>query len=312
MRKNLDGGLLHAMQAFIRVVDAGSFTAAAEQMQLTTAQVSRLVTELERRLQAKLLQRTTRQRALTDAGMAYAEHCREILSLVREAEAQVSGTALQPTGRLRVRCLANFGQHYVSPRLGEFCARHPGIRVEYSTSQYAPDLLAEGLDVSLYLAPSLADSGVVMRRFGTTFTVLCASPGYLERHGTPAEPADLARHACLQLLNPSVTPHWDLVGPQGRRHRIAPQGPLQADTPEVLRDAAQQGMGITLLPLFTVIDSLRAGRLRHILPGWRSPDIHVLALLPSRHFLDAKTRAWLDFVQERIVPAMEDDMAHFL
>ena len=172
MRKNLDGGLLHAMRAFLRVIDSGSFTAAAEQMELTTAQVSRLISDLEKRLNAKLLQRTTRQRALTDIGADYAERCREVLALVDEAEAQATGTASSPQGRLRVQSMASYDHHYVSPVMAEFCANQPQLTVEYSTSQYVPDLLARGVDVSLYLAESLGDSGLVARRLGTTFSIL--------------------------------------------------------------------------------------------------------------------------------------------
>lgn len=179
MRKNLDSGVLHAMRAFVCVVDAGSFSQAAEQVQLTTAQVSRLVSDLEKRLQAKLLQRNTRRQTLTEAGTAYLASCRQILDLVALAEAQAGGAALAASGRLRVQCMTNFGQHYVSPLLPEFFERHPAVQVEYNTSQYAPDLLARGTDVSLYLAAQLPDSALVSRRLGTTFSVLCASPAYL-------------------------------------------------------------------------------------------------------------------------------------
>ncbi|SKD04442.1 DNA-binding transcriptional regulator, LysR family [Burkholderia sp. CF099] len=311
MRKNLDNGVLHAMRAFVCVVDAGSFSQAAEQLQLTTAQVSRLVAELEKRLQAKLLHRTTRQRSLTDVGAAYLERCREILDLVNEAEAHASGTAVVPGGCLRVQCMANFGQHYVSPLLPGFFQEYPSIRVEYSTSQYAPDLLGRGTDVSLYLAEKLEDSRLVSRRLGTTFSVLCASVSYLDKSGLPQTPAELSGHACLQAINPSVSPNWVLVTKDGLTHELTPEGPFIADTPDVLRDAAEAGVGIALLPLFTVIDGIRKGRLVHVLPTWRSPDIGVFALMPSRHFRDAKTRAWLKFVDERLVPAIERDARFF-
>ena len=311
MRNNLDNGVLHAMRAFVCVVDAGSFSRAADQLELTTAQVSRLVSELEKRLQAKLLQRTTRQRALTDAGAAYLERCREVLDLVAEAEAQASGAAFSPSGRLRIQCMANFGRHYVVPQLPDFFKRYPAVRVEYSTSQYIPDLLARGTDVSLYLAAALPDSGLVSRRLGTTFSVLCASPAYLASHGTPCRPAELTRHACLQLLNPSVNPVWKLVNRTGQTHELSPDGPLVAETPDVLRALAEASAGIALLPLFSVIDAVRAGHLVRVLDDWRSPDIGVFALMPSRHFLDAKTRAWLGFIEERLVPAVEKDTRFF-
>ncbi|MGF6781569.1 LysR family transcriptional regulator [Paraburkholderia sp. GAS334] len=311
MRKNLENGLLHAMRAFVRVIDAGGFTAAAEQMELTTAQVSRLVTELEKRLQTKLLQRTTRQRALTDAGVEYIQRCRQILALVDEAEANALGTATMPRGRLRVQCMANFGQHYVAPFLADFCASYPQLTLEYSTSQYVPNLLADGVDVSLYLAEALTDSGLIARRLGTTFAVVCASPAYLEQHGEPNSPSDLQDHACLRLVNPSITPEWRLTTGNGTVQQLPLHGRLVADTPELLLDVTLRGAGITLLPLFSVIDAVRAGRLRRVLPAWRSPDIGAYALLPSRQFMGAKTSAWLEWVESRISPQLEKDAAFF-
>lgn len=311
MRKTLDTGLLHAMKSFVRVIDSGSFTAAAEQMDLTTAQVSRLVAELERRVGAKLLQRSTRQRVLTDEGAAYVERCREVIALVDEAEATVAGTTTSLQGRLRVQCMANFGHHYVSPTMADFCKLHPELTIEYSTSQYVPDLLARGVDVSLYLAQTLGDSGYIARRLGTTFLVLCASSSYLRRHGQPRTPQDLLNHRCVRLVNPSITPDWYLINPAGETQRLDVRGPLVADTPELLLDVALRGAGIALLPLFSVIDDVRAGRLTRVLPIWRSPDIGFYALLPSRHYLSAKTRAWLEWVEQRIAPQVEADAAFF-
>jgi DNA-binding transcriptional LysR family regulator len=311
MRKALDGGLLHAMRAFLRVIDSGSFTAAAEQMDLTTAQISRLVSELENRLGAKLLQRSTRLRVLTDVGADYAERCREVIALVDEAEAHASGTNMSPQGRLRVQCMVNFGQHYVAPLMADFCASFPQLSVEYSTSQYVPDLLARGVDVSLYLAESLADSGIVARRLGTTFSILCASPDYIKRHGEPQTPDDLNQHTALRLVNPSIRPEWNLTDGNGNTQQLNPRGKLIADTPDMVLDVTLRGAGITLLPLFTVIDAVRAGRLKRVLPTWRSPDIGIYALLPSRHYLNAKTRAWLEWVEQRITPQLKADADYF-
>lgn len=312
MRKSLEAGLIHAIRAFLKVVDSGSFTAAAEQMDLTTAQVSRLVSDLEKRLGAKLLQRTTRQRVLTDAGHEYAERCREILALIDEAEANAAGTALQAQGRLRVQCMASFGQHYVAPMLAGFCASHPQLVVNYSTSQYFPEVLARGVDVSLYLAETLSDSGLAARRLGTSFSVLCAAPEYLHVRGEPDSVAALRAHACLRLENPSVTPQWRLTTGAGAIETLSVHGPLVADTPELLLDVAVRGAGIGLLPLYSVIDAIESGRLKRVLPAWRSPDIGVYALFASRQFMDAKTRAWLEWAQAEIAPRLEEDAGYFL
>lgn len=311
-RKNLEGGLLHAMRAYLRVIDSGSFTAAAGQMDLTTAQVSRLISELEARLGSKLLQRTTRKFALTDIGTDYAERCREVLSLVEEAEVLAAGNNTNPQGLLRIQCMANFGQHYVAPQMAEFCAEYPQLTVEYSTSQYAPDLLSRGVDVSLYLAETLRDSGAVARRIGTTFSILCASPQYLKANGEPQIPKDLHSHACLRLVNPSITPAWRLTNGNDLSMELMVKGPLVASTPEMVLEATMCGAGITLLPLFSVINEIRSGRLHRVLPTWRSLDIGVYSLLPSRQFLSAKTRVWLDWVDKKIAPKVEADATYFL
>ncbi|HEX7911591.1 MAG TPA: LysR family transcriptional regulator [Paraburkholderia sp.] len=306
MRKNLDYGLLHAMTAFVRVVDAGSFTAASELMELTTAQVSRLVSELENRLQTKLLQRTTRRMALTSAGERYAAQCRTILDLVEEAEGEASGARIQPTGRLRVLCMASFGDRYVVPIVARYCAMYPAVTVEYSASQYVPDLLAEGVDVSVYLAQRLPDSSVVAQQLGAVHGVLCAAPAYLKRHGSPKTLQDLADHPCLRLVNPSTTPHWELTDGK-MTHSMQPVGPLVGDHPEAVLHAACSGLGIALLPVFAVLDRIRSGELVQVLPQWRSPDVGVYVLMPSRKFLEAKTRAWIDLLKAELPPALERD-----
>lgn len=312
MRKNLDGGLLHAMHAFLKVIDSGSFTAAAEQMELTTAQVSRLISELEGRLGTKLLQRSTRQHALTDIGASYAEQCRQVLAMVEEAETQAMGMATEPQGRLRILSMGSFGHHYVSPVMAEFCQNHPKLTVEYRTSQNVPDLLGKGIDVSLYLTESLTDSRFVARQIGTIFSLLCASPAYLKKYGEPESLDDLQKHACLRLVNPSITPQWHLISKNSCSYQVDITGPLIADTPELLLDMVQQDMGIALLPTFTVIEAVRTGRLCRVLADWRSPDIGVYTLLPSRHFIDAKTRAWLRWVDQHISPKIQNDTEYFL
>jgi DNA-binding transcriptional LysR family regulator len=310
MRKDLDYGLLHAMSAFVHVMDGGSFTAAAEHMGVTKAQVSRLVTLLENRLQTKLLHRTTRRIAATSAGERYAEQCKAILDLVAQAEGEAGGATRQPSGRLRVMSMAAFGSRYVTPLVSAYCTAHPRVTFEYSASQSPPDLLAEGIDVSIYLAQYLPDSALVALKLGRMFSVLCATPDYVERHGTPDTPQELAKHTCLRLVNSSFSSCWELE--RGEDHvRLEPQGPLVGNTTEVVLDSTLSGLGIAMLPAYSVVDALRGGRLAQVLPGWRSPEIGVFALLPSSRFIDAKTRAWVDLLKEKLPPAIAGDMAYF-
>ncbi|WP_213780694.1 LysR family transcriptional regulator [Caballeronia sp. dw_276] len=311
MRKDLDYGLLHAMTAFVRVVDSGTFTAAAEQMDLTTAQISRLVSGLEKRLSTKLLQRTTRRIALTSTGLTYVSQCRDILERVEVAEAFASGATVEPAGRLRIQCMSSFGRHYVAPLIAEFCAAFPKVSIEYGTSQYMPALLAEGIDVSIYLAQQLADSGMVALPLGTVFGIMCAAPAYLARRGAPKHPRDLQEHTCIRLVNSSASAQWELKSAR-RSFQVEPNGPIVSDNPDVLLHAAEQASGIILLPCFTVKESIRSGRLVRILPSWRSPEVGAYALYPSRHFLDAKTKAWLDLLKARVTPALAEDALMFL
>jgi DNA-binding transcriptional LysR family regulator len=310
MRKDLDYGLLHAMNAFVHVMDGGSFTAAAEHLGMSKAQVSRLVTLLENRLQTKLLHRSTRRISATGAGERYAEHCKAILDMVAQAEGEVGGAAHQPSGRLRVMSMTAFGNRYVTPLVSTYCAANPRVILEYSSSQSPPDLLAEGIDVSIYLAPYLPDSALVALKLGRMFSVLCAAPDYLAQRGTPQHPQDLARHTCLRLVTSSFSSCWQLD--RGDEHvTLDPEGPLIGNTAEVLLDGALRGLGIALLPAYSAVDDLRSGRLVQVLPGWRSPEIAIFALLPSGRFVDAKTRAWIDLLKRELPPAIGRDMAYF-
>lgn len=310
MRKDLDYGLLHAMSAFVHVMDAGSFTAAAGHMGMTKAQISRLVTMLENRLQTKLLHRTTRRIAATTAGERYAGHCREILDMVAQAEGEAGCASMQPSGRLRVMSMTGFGNRYITPLVSAYCMANPLVTMEYSSSQFPPDLLAEGIDVSVYLAQHLPDSAVVAVKLGEMFSVLCAAPDYLSRRGAPAHPRELASHTCLRLVNSSVTPYWELsCGPE--RFTFDPEGPLIGNAAEVLLDSALRGLGLALLPFYSVVDHLRSGALAQVLPQWRSPGYGVFALLPSRRYVDAKTRAWIELLKAELPAAIARDTAFF-
>jgi DNA-binding transcriptional LysR family regulator len=182
--------------------------------------------------------------------------------------------------------------------------------LEYTSSQYPPDLLAEGIDVSIYLSQQLPDSGLVAIKLGQMFSVLCAAPAYLARHGRPDHPRELATHNCLGLTNPSLSAQWELhCGDQ--YFSLMPSGSLAGNVPEVLLNSTIRGLGISLLPVYSVVDDLREGRLVHVLPAWHSSEIGIFALLPSRRFVDAKARAWIDLLKQALPAAVENDTAFF-
>ncbi len=193
---------LQNMRIFMRVVEAGSFTAAAQQMELTTAHVSRAVADLERHLRTRLLNRTTRRIALTEAGERYLLRCERIMAYVLEAEAEAGDAYVRPSGRLRIHAMTSFGQRYVVSAISSYQRRYPDVSIELTLAQRIPDLLEEGYDVSVVLARELPDSGLIFRQIGSIYSVMCAAPAYIEKYGAPQSPADLLNHTCLQLVSP--------------------------------------------------------------------------------------------------------------
>jgi len=298
---------LQNMRVFTRVVEAGSFTQAAQQMALTTAHVSRAVADLERHLRTRLLNRTTRRIALTEAGERYLLRCQQIMAYVDEAEAEAGAAYVRPSGRLRIHAMTSFGQRYVIPSISGYQKRYPDVAVELTLAQRIPDMLEEGYDVSLVLARELPDSGLIYRQLGTTFSMLCASPAYLDKYGAPQQPADLLNHACLQLVSPiSPLDEWILEGPDGVAV-IAVKSNFQVNVAEAMLTAVREGMGIGVLPIYSAVDALRTGSIVRVLPQHRLQNMGVYALYPSRQYLDAKISTWVDWMHVTVDKTLEED-----
>lgn len=298
---------LQNMRIFMRVVDAGSFTLAAQQLDMTTAHVSRAVADLERHLRTRLLNRTTRQIALTEAGERYRLRCEQIIAYVAEAEAEAGDAYVRPSGRLRIHSMTSFGQRYVIPAISSYRTRYSDVAVELTLAQRVPDLLEEGFDVSLVLARELPDSGFIVRQLGEIYSILCASPFYLEKHGAPQTPADLLNHSCLRLST-LVTPldEWVMSGPEGREI-IAVKSDFHVNVAEAMLLGLKEGMGIGVLPLYSAVDALRSGTIVRVLPQYRMQQMGVYALYPSRQYLDAKISTWIDWMHDSVVKALQDD-----
>lgn len=292
---------LQKMRVLIRVVEAGSFTAAAQHLNTTTAYASRAVSDLETHLRTRLLNRTTRRLALTEAGERYLHHCEQILAYVDEAEAEASDTVTYPSGKLRVHAMTGIGQHCVVPLVGRYRQRYPDVKVELTLAQRVPDLLDEGYDIALVLAGELPDSGLISQRIGSTFSVACASPAYLERHGAPAVPADLGTHTCLQTVTPAFpVDEWAFQGPGGRETFVLGATKFRVNMADALAVAVAEGMGISVLPLYSAIEGLRSGELVRILPEYTSQHLNIYAVYPSRLYLDAKIRSYVEFLREEL------------
>lgn len=299
---------LHGMRVFVRVVDCGSFTAAAAALELSTAQVSRLVGDLEQQLQARLLHRTTRRLALTEAGERYLQRCRQILDDVDSASAEARGAHLTPRGRLRVHSLPGLGSRHLAPLAARFRQLHPDVIIELSLSPQTPDLLEDGHDVLVAFARELPDSQMVAQQLGSMFSVVCAAPAYLARHGVPDGPVQLREHSYLRLVDMLYPDTW-LIDDGAGQYDALPQAVFQVNLAESLVRAAQAGMGFCLLPSFVATPALLDGSLQRLLPQHRLRQRNIYALYPSRRFLDAKIKAWVEFLKAELPPLLAADEA---
>jgi DNA-binding transcriptional LysR family regulator len=300
---------LQNMRVFVRVVEAGSFTAAAQSLNSTTGAMSRAVSELEAHLRTRLMNRSTRRLALTTAGERYLTRCRQILADVDTAEEEASCAHERPTGALRMHSYASIGQHYVLPAISRYRALYPEVTVELTLSQRMPDLFEGSSDVSVVTASSLPNSDLVSLLLGSTYNILCASPAYLRSHGAPKQPRDLTHHECLILQTPAFPANdWLLEGPNGSE-MMEVSGSVQVNIAESLVVAIREGMGIGMLPLYAAIDGLRDGSMVRVLPEHTLQKMNIYALYPSRKFIDAKTRTWVEFLRTHMPKIVARDEA---
>ncbi|PMS20365.1 LysR family transcriptional regulator [Trinickia dabaoshanensis] len=292
---------LQNMRVFARVVESGSFTAAAQHLNTTTAYASRAVSDLEAHLHTRLLNRTTRRIALTEAGERYLQRCQQILAYVEQAEAEASDAHARPSGKLRLHAMASFGTRYIVPAVGRYQRRYPDVSVDLTLAQRIPDLLDEGFDVSVVIGRDLPDSGLISQRLGSVFSIACASPSYLEQRGVPHTPADLAHHACLRIVTPaSVFDKWNFDGPGGAETITVSSPAFQVNSADSMAMAVREGMGIAVLPTYAAMRWLESGELVWILPEYTSMPLSIYALYPSRQYLDAKIRTWVDFLHDQL------------
>lgn len=284
---------LSQLEVFVAVVDSGSFTAAAEALGVSKSFASRQVSQLEDRLGARLLQRTTRKVSLTDVGRVFHERCARILEDLQEAELAVSQMQTVPRGTLRMSVPMSFGLRYVAPAVGELMARYADLHVDVSFSDHRADLMDEALDVVIRIG-KLADSSFIGRKLAPARTFVCASPDYLKARGTPRAPEDLRDHDCLLYAYQRTGHAWSLEGPQGEVS-VPVAGRMVANNGDALLEAARRGLGVVYAPDFLAADDLRAGRLSRVLPEWCS-EAAVWAIYPHNRHLSAKVRAFVDLL----------------
>lgn len=287
---------LDSAHLFAEVARHQSFTAAANALGIPKSTLSRKVSELEGRLGARLLQRTTRKLRLTDVGTAYYERITRLLSEFAEAEAAVAETQLQPRGILRVTVPPDLGNTVVAWTIPEFSRKYPEVEIELDITGRARDLIGDGYDVALR-ATKITDTSLVARPIFTGRFALYASPHYLNERGRPETVADLAEHDCV-VFGSSVERRW-LLKSQGDERDVLIRGRLAASDFSYLRMTTVAGAGIALLPTFLVGPDLHFGRLERVLPGYEQEADKLFIVYPSRAFLSAKVRAFVDFMVEQ-------------
>lgn len=281
------------MEAFLVVVDEGSFTAAARRLGVTKSYASKLVVRLEDRLGVRLLQRTTRQLTLTEPGRTYYERCSEAMRALSEAEAEATELQTSPQGRLRITLPAAFAVDYLAAPLALWKARYPGLTIETVLADRKVDILAEGFDLAVRIG-ELADSSMIARKLASADRFVCASPAYLKARGTPQRPEDLAQHECLLYAYHSVPTTWNFQG-KGREAAVEVKGSLVSNHAGMIVEAACQGLGLVYCPIFFTAPGLRQGRLVRVLPEWKFP-LSVCAIYPNARHVPAKVRLFVDFL----------------
>ncbi len=286
------------MQTFCAVVDAGSFVRAAEALGLSKAAVSRYVGDLEARLGVRLLHRTTRRLSLTEEGEVFVARCRDLLAGVEEAEAELGSRSAAARGLLRVNAPVTFGILHLAPLWGPFRALHPQVRLDVTLSDRVVDLVEEGYDLAIRIA-TLPSSTLVSRHLASTRVVLCASPQYLAARGTPRHPLELAGHTIIGYTYWSGGDEWQFDGPDGRVGvRTAPC--MTTNSGDTCRAMALAHQGVILQPTFLVGEDLAAGRLVELMPEYRSIELGIYAIYPTRKHVAPKVRALIDFLVQRL------------
>jgi DNA-binding transcriptional LysR family regulator len=296
--------LLAALRTFSRVAETGSFSAVAREAGTTQPAVSRQIAALEEHLGVRLLQRSTRSLALTEDGRDLLGHAARVLEAVEETEAVVGRRRTAPAGLVRIGCPTVFGRMYVAPRMGSLLERYPDLSVELRLSDARSDLIQEGLDVALRVGEP-TDSTLIARRLGSTSRMIVASTDYLQRHGEPQTPAELAQHACLIFVTIASPEDWHFEGPDGPVS-VRVSGRFRTDNGDAQRAAMLSGLGIAIMPGWLINDALRSGEVKSLLRAWQPARVPVNAVYPSRRYLAPRTRAVIDFLIDefRLEPAI--------
>ncbi|MBB5392458.1 MULTISPECIES: LysR family transcriptional regulator [unclassified Herbaspirillum] len=296
---------LREIECFIAVAELGSFVKAADALGISKAAVSRTVLELEARLGSRLMQRTTRRLSLTEAGTLYLERCKQIVAALEEADDLLLAGAANPGGLLRINAPHTFGVLHLAPLWPMFLERYPGVALDITLSDRIVDIIDEGFDMAIRIA-RLSDSTLVHRKLASTGLLVCASPDYLDKHGTPTHPHELAQHQAISYSYNTGKDDWQFNGPEGPVS-VKVRSRMHVNNGDSCVAAALGGAGITRQPTFMIDQHLRSGRLVPLLTEYSAPELGIYAVYPSRAHLPPKVRAMLDFLSEAFKQVHWDD-----
>ena len=291
-------GRFEEIHTFIRVVEAGSISGAADRMGVAKSAVSRRLKELEEHLGVELFHRTTRQMNLTDTGRAFYHQAVRILDDVLEAEHATSQAHGTLKGSLKIALPSSFGLMHIGPAINKFLKEHPQVEFDLDFNDREVDLIQEGFDLAIRIA-NLPDSSLIARRFAPVKTVMCASPDYLEQMGIPRSPDELIEHQCLVYSLLRDYEYWHLSDIRGNEIRTRIRPYLKASTGEFIRDAAVAGLGIVLIPTFIAYKEIERGTLVPVLKDYKPPQINAYAIYPQTRHLSQRVRTFVDLLVKR-------------
>lgn len=287
---------------FVRVVEAGGFTAAADKLGLSQSAVSKCVNRLEARLGTRLLNRSTRRLSLTEAGTALHAHGVRALNELAQAELEVAQLQAEPRGVLRVNAPMSFGVLHIAPAIDTFLRCYPALTLDLQLDDRLVDVVEEGFDCAVRIK-SLTDSTLVAKKLAPCRQAVCATPAYLAQHGSPRTPDELRAHRCLVYTYRAKPLEWEFTAPNGENIRIAISGALHSNSGLANREVALRDGGLLIVPTFYIGDDLRSGRLQAVLEDYTPlPEANIYAVYPERRNLSPKVRAFIDFLAARFGP----------
>jgi len=290
--------ILKSMQVFCRVAEAANFSEVAREMGMSQPSVSKQIAALEKHLNVKLLNRSTRQLNLTNSGQKYYEHCLHIIDELSEFESTLRSEQTKPTGILRINTPITFGELNIVPHLWEFLKAYPDLEVDLIMDDHYIDLVKEGVDVAIRVGP-LTDSTLIARKIGNSARVTVASPKYLKKNGTPKNLMELKNHNCIIYTLLTTRNQWHFKGVEGDVS-ISVDGRFSANNPRTIRQAVLAGQGIAVTPLWLIKDFIKSGEVKVILEDYEPKLLEIHAVYPERRFVSERVTCFIEFIRTKL------------